>query len=86
VNTRGNVPSVEGPHLLEQPVHTTVAQQPHVADRVRAGDQGRNQREDLHGRVRAALHRELHLVSEQHRQPTPRGHRHHRNSPDLDLP
>jgi hypothetical protein len=65
-------------HVVEQPGHPAVAQQAHIADRVRAGDHARDQREDLRRGVRAARRRDPHPLGQQGRQPTPGGQRHHR--------
>jgi hypothetical protein len=67
-----------GAHLIEQPRHPTVAQQVHVADRVRARDHPRDQREDLRCGVRTGLARDAQPVGQQLRQPAPGGQGDHR--------
>jgi hypothetical protein len=86
VNDRKNVPSVDGARMYvdpvaQQPNHSAMAQQVHVADRVRARDHARHQREHLRGGVRAALGRDLQPLGQQRRQPAPGGQRQHRREP-----
>jgi hypothetical protein len=70
-----------GAGLLEQPRHAAMAQQVHVADRVRARDHARDQSGDLRGRVRAALPGQRETLDQQRRQSAPGRERHHRHQP-----
>jgi hypothetical protein len=61
----------------EQPAHPAVAQQVHIADRVRAGNHPGDQGEDLRGGVRG----DREALGEHRGQPAPIGKRHHRHQP-----